>query len=91
MPESKINIFEIVLLVVGVGVGILGFKFINEVYNNDKGTLSWMMIIAIFSWLTLLVMFILLSLIVDVSKRELSELKTLISLISENKNLVKKK
>ena len=43
------------------------------------------MIIAIFSWLTLLVMFILLSLMVDVSKKELKEIRMMIYLLSEKK------
>jgi len=85
MPESKINVFEIVLLVVGIGAAVLGFQLINQVYQAENGKLSWLMIIAIFNWLTLLVMFILLSLMVDTSKKELNEIKTMIYLISENR------
>lgn len=85
MPDSKMNAFEIVLLVVGIGAAVLGFHLINQVYQVENGKLSWMMIIAIFNWLTLLVMFILLSLMVDVSKKELKELKTLIYLLYEKK------
>ena len=85
MPDNKMNVFEIVLLVVGIGVAILGFQLINQVYKIENYQLSWLMIIAIFSWLTLLVMFILLSLMVDVSKRELNEIKTMISLLSRNR------
>ena len=84
MQFNKLNIFEVVLLVVGVAAAILGFQLINQVYKTDNYELSWLMIIAIFSWLTLLVMFILLSLMVDVSKKELNELKVMISLLSEN-------
>lgn len=84
MPESKINVFEIVLLIVGIGAAVLGFQFINQVYQAENGQLSWLMIIAIFNWLTLLVMFILLSLMVDTSKKELNEIKTMIYLLSEN-------
>ena len=86
MPKSKINVFEIVLLVVGVGVAVLGFQLINQTYQDGGGQLSWLMIISIFSWLTLLVLFILLSLMVDVSKKELTEIKTMISLLAEKKN-----
>ena len=85
MNESKMNIFEIVLLAVGVGASVLGFRFINQAYAADGGRISWLMVIAIFNWLTLLIMFILLSLMVDVSKKELSEIKTMISLLSEKK------
>ncbi len=85
MPDTKMNVFEIVLLVVGLGAAILGFQLINQVYNAEKGQLSWLMVIAIFNWLTLLIMFILLSLMVDVSKKELNEIKTMIYLLSENR------
>lgn len=85
MAESKMNVFEIVLLVVGIGAAILGFQLINEAYKSQGSQISWLMVIAIFSWLTLLVMFILLSLMVDVSKKELNELKTMIYLLSESK------
>lgn len=85
MESDKTNIFEIVLLVVGVGAAILGFQLINQVYRAENGQLSWLMVIAIFSWLTLLVLFILLSLMVDVSKKELREIKAMINLLYENK------
>ena len=78
MAESRTNTFELVLLGVGLGAALLGFQLINYVYRLEKGHISWLMIIAIFNWLTLLVMFILLSLMVDVSKKELSEIKVMI-------------
>jgi hypothetical protein len=84
MADKKLNIFEIVLLLVGIGAGILGFQLINQVYKAE-GELSWLMVIAIFNWLTLLVLFILLSLMVDVSKKELNEIKTMIYLLAKNK------
>lgn len=84
MASGKTNVFETVLLIVGVGSAVLGFQLINRVYMGDN-QLSWLMVIAIFSWLTLLVMFILLSLMVDVSKKELSEIKALTQMLSSNK------
>ena len=85
MAETKMNVFEIVLLIVGVGAAFLGFQLINAAYKAESGQVSWLMIIAIFNWLTLLVLFILLSLMVDVSKKELNEIKTMIYLLAENK------
>lgn len=85
MSENKMNVFELILLVVGIGAAILGFHLINQVYNADNGQISWLMIIAIFNWLTLLILFILLSLMVDVSKKELNEIKTMIYLLSEKR------
>ena len=79
------GMFDIVLLIVGIGAAILGFQLINQAYMAESGQISWLMIISIFSWLSLLVMFILLSVMVDVSKKELAEIKTLISVLSNNK------
>lgn len=86
MPIAKMNVFEIVLLFVGLGAAFLGFQLINEAYRAESSQLSWLMIIAIFTWLTLLVMFILLSLMVEISKKELIELKKLIEVLTKNKN-----
>ena len=61
MQDVRMNTFEVVLLIVGLGAAILGFQLINQVYRIENGQISWLMIIAIFNWLTLLVMFILLS------------------------------
>ena len=83
--EDKMGVFDIVLLLVGIGAAVLGFQFINQVYKADNGQISWQMITAIFSWLTLLVLFILLSLMVDVSKKELKEVKSLKELLSRKK------
>lgn len=83
MANSQMSVFDVVLLVVGIGASILGFQLINQVYISENGRLSWLMIIAIFNWLTLLIMFILLSLIVDMSKKELSEVRTMIRILSE--------
>ena len=85
MPDSKMNVFEIVLLIVGLGAAVLGFNLINQAYSAEGGKLTWLMIIAIFSWLTLLVLFILLSLMVDVAKKELNEIKTMIYLLAEQR------
>ena len=85
MQNTKMNVFEIVLLIVGIAAAILGFQLINQAYKLEGSQLNWMMVIAIFSWLILLVLFILLSLMVDVSKKELNEIKTMIHLLSKKK------
>ncbi|MBI4451851.1 hypothetical protein HY637_00340 [Candidatus Woesearchaeota archaeon] len=85
MAENNMNIFDIVLLIVGVAAAFLGFQLINQAYKAESGQISWLMIIAIFSWLSLLVMFILLSVMVDVSKKELNELKMMVYMLSNSK------
>ena len=84
MPDTKVNTFEIVLLIVGIAAAILGFRLINYVYIED-GKISWMMVIAIFNWLMLLVLFVSLSLAVDVSKRQLAEMKNMVYILSQKK------
>ena len=84
MAEPKANVFEIDLLIVGLGAAVLGFMLINQVYKADS-QMSWLMIIAIFNWLSLLVLFILLSLMVDTSKKEVSEIRTLIEIMSKKR------
>lgn len=85
MADAKTGIFDVILLIVGVGAAFLGFQLINQAYKLESGQVSWLMIIAIFSWLSLLVMFILLSVMVDVSKKELSELRMMVYMLSQNK------
>ena len=84
MTVAKISTFEVVLLIVGVTSAILGFKLINLVHSQD-GTISWMMVIAIFNWLTLLVLFISLSLAVDVSKKQLAQMEEIVNLLGSRK------
>ena len=50
MPRSKMNVFELILLIVGIGAAVLGFQLINQVYNAESGQISWLMVIAIFNW-----------------------------------------
>ena len=85
MPNPRVSTFEIVLLFVGIAAGFLGFQLINEVYLAENAT-SWSMVIAIFTWLMLLVLFISLSVAVDVSKKQLAELKNITELLSQKRN-----
>ena len=84
MAETKISTFEIVLLIVGIGVAVLGFNLINQVYNTEV-KISWLMVIAIFNWLMLMVLFVSLSLAVDISKRHLVETKKIAELLGQRK------
>ena len=86
MTDNKINIFDVILLVVGIGAGYFGFHLINIVYSYEGGHLTWMMLITILIWLILLVLFIMLGLIADISRRELNEIRALTFLLSEQKS-----
>ena len=52
------SVFEKLLLVVGMAVGIIGFWLINSVYYNQPG-LTWEVLTAIFLWLLLILIVIL--------------------------------
>jgi hypothetical protein len=84
MTDTKISAFEIVLLIVGIAAAILGFRLINQIYIVE-GELSWLMVIAIFNWLMLLVVFVSLSVGVDVTKKQLAEMKNIVYLLSQKK------
>jgi len=84
ISKPKISTFEVVLVVVGITSAMLGFQLINVVHDKE-GAISWMMIIAIFNWLTLLVLFVLLSLAVDVSKKQLAKMEILVYLLNKGK------
>ena len=80
----KSNFFEVVLLFVGVGVIILGFHFINQVYMTE-GVLNWQMIQSVFLWLILIVMVVLLATEEDVKE----ELGIIMREVSEETRLTK--
>ncbi len=84
MADTKISVFEIVLMLVGIAASFLGFHLINKAYIVEKEA-TWMMIIAVFNWLMLLVLFVLLSLTVDTGKKQLAEMKNLSEIIRQKK------
>ena len=84
MVDIKVNAFEIVLLIVGITAAILGFQLINYVFIVEE-EISWLMVISIFNWLMLLVLFVSLSLAVDVSKKQLNEMRNVVYLLSQKK------
>lgn len=55
---DRLNMFEKMLLVVGIAVTIIGFYYINQMYTGE-GRLSWALLQAAFLWLVLLFMIIL--------------------------------
>jgi len=52
------TVFEKLLLITGIAIGIFGFWLINKVYYNDQ-ILSWNFVIAVFLWLILIFIVIL--------------------------------
>lgn len=69
--QRKVTMFEVMLLVLGIIVLVVGFLLIRNTFIVEGGTVSWFMIGAIFSWLTLLILFVVSELNADV-KEELS-------------------
>ncbi len=70
-PPRKVTLFEILLLILGLVVLIVGFLLIKNTFISTGGDLNWFMIGAVFSWLTLLILFVVSELNADV-KEELS-------------------
>ena len=81
---SKFSFFEGILLGVGLLASALGFHLINQLFISE-GSISWLMVVSIFNWLILLVLFVLLSLIVDLSKRELCQLEKITKILQKKK------
>ncbi len=54
----KSTLFEKLLLVVGIVVGIIGFRLLNAAYMESPG-LSWQALIALFMWMMLIFLIIL--------------------------------
>jgi len=90
MDKPRINAFEVVLLIVGLTVAILGFHLINLVFKGYVN-ISWLMLIAIFNWLMLLIIFISLSISVDVSKKQLAQMEIIASILDQIKGKKGKK
>ena len=83
--ERRISTFELMILILGLAVAILGFVLINKQYSNE-GERSWLLIMTIFLWLILLILFIQLSIQVDLSRKQLEEIRVMNELLRvENK------
>ena len=94
------SVFEKLLLVVGISIGIIGFWLINSVYYNQPG-LTWEVLTAIFLWLLLILIVILtdsnesikeeLSVIIKEHIEETKLLKEEIKLLNKGLTSVKRK
>lgn len=67
----RITFFEVVLLIVGICIGVVGFKVIKMLYESSGSVLSYDLFITIFLWLTLIILLILAATMEDV-KEELA-------------------
>ena len=52
------NLFQKLLLFIGISIGIIGFWFINKIYINDP-IVSWPFLTVVFLWLLLIFIVIL--------------------------------
>lgn len=81
---QRLNFFEKMLLIVGLGVTITGFYYINKIYTGE-GHLSWALLQAAFLWLLLLFMIIL----TDSNESIKEELKEVINKHVEETKILK--
>jgi membrane-bound ClpP family serine protease len=68
--ERRANLFEVIIIGVGIIVMILGFIFLRDLYLKSP-ELSWNMITATFSYLMVILLFLVAAICVDI-KEELS-------------------
>jgi len=80
MKKVKIGTFEIMILIVGLIGGLLGFRLINNLYLVDE-IMTWGMLNSIFLWLILMTIFIMMSVTVEVSRKHYEETKAMHALI----------
>ena len=72
--SRKPNIFEKIVLVIGLVVVIVGYSFIQQMYIAEGASLSWDLLQTMFLWLLLAVFMIM----VAVNENVKEELKTII-------------
>ena len=94
MYKRNPNVFEKILLVIGIGVVMVGYTFIHRMYTYTGSVLTWDLIISMMLWLIALVMIISLAVSENVkeelkilAENQLAELK----LIKEELQIMKKK
>jgi hypothetical protein len=71
---KQINLFQKLLLIVGIGIILIGFYFTNNLFVAD-GKLSWDALIAGFLWMALILILILAD-SAETIKQELKEVIT---------------
>ena len=94
----KSSLFEKLLLIVGIAIGIVGFWLINSVYSQNP-VVSWQLVTAILLWLLLVFMVVLtasnegikeeLSIIIKEHIEETRLIKEETKLLKEETKLVK--
>ena len=85
----KANLFEKLLLVVGLAVGVIGFYLIDKIYRVE-GYLNWFMVVAIFSWLTLIFLIIISDTNEDLKEEFVQVQKEENEVLKEIRDLLKK-
>ena len=92
MYDRNPNVFEKVLLVVGIAIVMIGYTFIHRMYTYSGSVLTWELIMSMLLWLIGLVLIIGLAVsenvkeeLALVAKNQLNELK----LIKEELQLMK--
>jgi hypothetical protein len=88
------NVFEKILLVVGIAIVMIGYTFIHRMYTYSGSVLSWELIVSMLLWLISLVLIISLAVSENVkeelrvvAENQLSELK----LIKEELQIMKRR
>ena len=68
MNHRNPNLFEKILLIIGVLIVIIGYSFVHRMYVLQNYLLSWDLLQAMFLWLLLAIMMIMLAVIENVKE-----------------------
>ena len=68
MKHRNPNLFEKILLIIGVLIVIIGYSFVHRMYVLQNYVLSWDLLQAMFLWLLLAIMMIMLAVIENVKE-----------------------
>jgi hypothetical protein len=68
MKHRNPNLFEKIVLIIGVLIVIIGYSFVHRMYVLQNYVLSWDLLQAMFLWLLLAIMMIMLAVIENVKE-----------------------
>ncbi len=84
LKYRKPNMFERVLLVVGILVMLVGFYLINKVFVDNNSELSWQFLQTVFLWLMLVIFIIIIAISEDIKQTMMENHSKQLELLRED-------
>ena len=89
MEKLRVNIFEKLLLIVGILVLVIGYFLINEVFIAEGYKISWGFLQTIFMWLLMVIFIIMIAIGEDIKGgillKQLDELNEIKEILQKRK------